>query len=139
MARYGAGSSASPASAPRSFSCSNVRTFMSGRNTPSLGSSIVALPVHARRVRPQLLEGVVFAGGRVEDVDDDVAVILDDPLAGLVALDGQAAVPQTVHGGVDFFRDRVDLPAAGAGDEDEEVVQGGDAPHVEDQDVVALV
>ena len=99
----------------------------------------VALPVHAPRVGPQVFQAVVLARVGVEDVDDHVAVILHHPFAGFVALDGQRAVAFRVQGGVDFFADGVDLPAAVAGGQDEEVVQGSDASHVEDDHVAGLV
>ena len=51
----------------------------------------------------------------------------------------KAPVAFAVEGGVDFLGDGMDLPAAGAGGQDEEVVQGGDASHVEDDHVAGLV
>src|SRR5262245_50236504 len=89
--------------------------------------SIQALPIHARRIRPQFLDGIVLPRRVVEHMDDHVAVILDHPFARLVALDGEAAITPLVHGVVDFFGDGVDLPPAGTGGENEEVIQGRDA------------
>src|SRR5947209_1495013 len=84
-------------------------------SAPRQPGSVGVFPVHARGVGPQVLDGVVFARVRVEDVDDHVAVILHDPFAGLVALDGPAPVAALVQGGIHLFADRVDLAAAGAG------------------------
>src|SRR5947209_16765261 len=89
-------------------------------------------PADARGVGPQLFEGVVLARARVENVHDHVAVILYHPAARLVPLDGQPTVTRPRQGGVDFLGEGMNLATAGAGDENEVVVQTGDAAHVKD-------
>src|SRR5262249_16966446 len=76
---------------------------------------------------------------RVEHVDQEVAVVLDDPLTRLVTFDPHPAVANAAHRIVDLFRQRVDLAAARAGADDEVVVQGMQAAHVEDDNVAGLV
>src|SRR5436305_1820111 len=44
-----------------------------------------------------------------------------------------------MHGGVDLLGKGMDLPAAGAVDENEIVIKGCDARHVEDHNVMALM
>src|SRR5262245_62428189 len=99
----------------------------------------ILFPVNSRCVRPEFFQRVVFARFRIEDVDDYVSVVLNDPLAGLVAFDGSATVADGTQGRVGFFGDGVDLAPTGAGGEDKEVIQGGDAPHVQDKHVAGLV
>src|SRR5712664_338174 len=100
MTAYGAGSATSPARQSRKvfwsrlvrFIRSSVRGF--ALDAPSAKRSINQrlFPVDARRVGPQLFQRVILARVGVEDVNDHVAVILNDPLAGLVALDGDTPV-----------------------------------------------
>src|SRR5258708_26599141 len=99
----------------------------------------VPLPVHVRRICPQILKGIVAACVRVEQMHDAIGVILYDPAAGFVAFDAEALFALGMESGVDFFRKGVDLPPAGAGGEDEEVVEGGNAPHVKYHNVPSLV
>src|SRR5262245_61980085 len=98
-----------------------------------------ALPVYPLRVVPKLLESVVLPGLGRKHVDDNVAVVLDDPLAGLVALDGKALLALRMECGVDLLGERVDLAAAGPGGNYEEVVERCLSPHVEDEHVAGLV
>ncbi len=97
------------------------------------------LPVDAPGVGPEVLDGEILPGRGIEDVDHHVAVVLDDPLTGCVAFDRKALVALSVHGRVDLFGDGVDLPAAVAGGQDEEIVKGSEAAHVEDDDVPRFV
>src|SRR5262249_38625401 len=82
---------------------------------------------------------VILAGLLVEDVDDDVAVILRDPAARLVAFNAESPVADVMQRGVNLFGEGVDLATTPAGDEDEIGVDGGDAPHVQHDDVAAFV
>ena len=72
-------------------------------------------------------------------MDHDIAVILYDPFAGFVAFNSQPTITFRVEANIDLFANGVDLPAAVAGAEDEEIVQGRDASHVEDFHVACLV
>src|SRR5262249_53391793 len=73
------------------------------------------------------------------DVDHDVAVVLHDPAARLVALDAAALVALGPHGVINLFDDRMDLPATRSRRQHEEVVDGGHPPHVEDDDISRFV
>ena len=70
---------------------------------------------------------------------DDVAVVLDHPFVGVVALDAEAFFSLGRHGGVDFFRHVVNLAAAVGGGQNEKIEERSDAPHVENGHVVGLV
>ena len=72
-------------------------------------------PVDARRIGPQVFQTIVGARVGIEHMDHDVAVVLHHPFAGLVAFDGGALLAGSAQGGVHFLRERMDLPAAGAG------------------------
>src|SRR5207245_428616 len=74
-----------------------------------------ALPLHARRVGPEILQAIVGTRFPIEHVDDHIPVILDDPFADLVTLDGHTRIAAAAHGGIDFFREGMILAAAGAG------------------------
>ena len=75
-----------------------------------------------RCVGPEILQREVLASRGVEDVDDDVAVVLHDPLTGRISLNRQPRVADFLHGRVDFFGNGVYLTPAGAGDEDKEII-----------------
>src|SRR5690349_4818220 len=53
---------------------------------------LVRLPVDARSIGPQILERVILAGLRVEDVNHEIAVVLHDPARRLVTLDRETRV-----------------------------------------------
>src|SRR5229473_4146580 len=72
-------------------------------------------------------------------MDDDVAVVLHDPLGGFVAFDTEPGFPFRCHARIDFFREGVHLPPAGAGGQDKEVKERGDAAHVQDNHVASFV
>ncbi len=89
-------------------------------------------------ITPQLLQLVELARGRVEDVNDEVDVIDQDPLSTLQALHmvrSNALFLQLVQ---DVIGDRLDLNVGGAGGDQEIVRCGGDAPEIEGNDVVSL-
>src|SRR5438046_5319039 len=75
-----------------------------------LGGLLQPLPIEWGRVGPEIIEPVVAARLRVEDMDDNVAVILHDPLGRRVAFDAQAGFSFARHGRVDFSGQGVDLP-----------------------------
>src|SRR5262249_54143738 len=72
-------------------------------------------------------------------MDHDITVVLNDPLGGLVSFDAKPHLSLAGHGAVYFLGDRVDLPSAGAVGQDQKVVNGSDAAHVQDNNVASLV
>ena len=72
-------------------------------------------------------------------MQDDVAEVDQDPVAfGAITFDADAAIAVFVlKFSVDFVGDGVHLAGACAGDDDEEVDDGGDAGEVEDEDILA--
>src|SRR5262245_53639921 len=66
-----------------------------------------SLPIHVRRVGPEFFQGIIRAGVGIENVHDEIAVVLDHPLAVLVALDGMAFFALALQEGVDLFGDRM--------------------------------
>src|SRR5438270_248078 len=72
-------------------------------------------------------------------MNDDVAVILHHPATGLVTLDADSGFALGSHAGIDLFSKVVDVPPAGSGGENEVVVKGSDAPHVQDNDLASFV
>ena len=72
----------------------------------------------------------------MEDVDDHVGVIGDDPLARGVAVDGQGLDGVVEEEPVLHLRgDGFQMRLGGAGADDEKIREGGDAAQVENDDV----
>jgi hypothetical protein len=89
-------------------------------------------------VVPELLEPIVVAGLGREDVEDDVDVVGDDPLALALALDGVGEEPlvAVLEAVAHLVDDRLRLPRVLARADDEEVGVCAHRPHVEDHDVL---
>src|SRR5690606_18491957 len=87
--------------------------------------------VDTRGVGPQAVQIVDLAGGAVEDVGDDVAVVEQGPLPGGDAL---AAHDVAIRRGglVDGVGDRDDVAVVAPGAQHEEVGVAGHAAHVDD-------
>jgi hypothetical protein len=88
---------------------------------------------------PEAFEAVIFAGFGREDVDEEVAIVGEDPLGLFVAFDadGQfAGVLLELE--ADFIGDGLDLAGIGAGADDEEIGERCDAGEIEDQDFGGL-
>src|SRR5262249_32495656 len=68
-----------------------------------------------------------------------VAVVLNDPLAGVIAFDSQATLAFTGEHVVNFFGNGVNLPPTLARGNDEEIIKRCDRPHVEYEHIAGLV
>ena len=78
--------------------------------------------LQARRVIPEILEAIHCALFRVEDVNDDVAVIHNDPLAERIAVGVERATLVILLDAVlDFARDGLQLGLGGTGANDEKI------------------
>jgi len=98
------------------------------------------LPVDGLGASPELFEGVVVAGFIVEEMDHDVAVVLQDPSAGGVAFDADALFAELIgERAIDFFGYGVQLAAAGARGDEEEIEDGGELAKIEQDDVLPAV
>ena len=94
-------------------------------------------PVDAGAIAPEHFEVVEVAAIGVEDVDDDVDAIHEDPFGGLIAVgfpSGEVHFFAEVFG---FIDDGAHLSWGGAGGDDEEFRDGGFTAEVEEDDVFA--
>jgi hypothetical protein len=90
-----------------------------------------------RHVAPELLEAVVAARLRGEDVEDDVQVVDEDPVSLAIALDRpRRHAVVALQALADLVIDRLRLASVPARAEDEEVRIRGDRPQIEDDDVL---
>jgi hypothetical protein len=88
-------------------------------------------------VAPELLETVVAASFRREDVQDDVEVVGEDPVPLRRAFDRPRPQPVVaLQSPLHLVEDGVRLPWIPAGAEHEEVRVGADRPQIEDDDVL---
>ena len=88
-------------------------------------------------IGPELLQRVILAGFFVEQMNYHVAVILQNPRAGGVALHSQAFFAEFFgQRGFNFIGNGVKLPAAGAGDDDEEIEHGRQFTQIEQDDIL---
>ena len=89
---------------------------------------------------PKLFQGVVRPRLGLEQMDDHVAVVQQNPAALFVSFDSQPAVAHAVFQGViDLLAHGVELAAAGAGGQHEVVEDRGEFAHVEHDDVDAAI
>src|SRR5262249_42717568 len=75
-------------------------------------AALVTAPIDPRGIGPEVLKVVVLAARRIEQMHDNVAVVLHDPLARFVSLDTPAFIPFGPHGVVNLFSQRMQLPSA---------------------------
>src|SRR5260221_12548498 len=85
------------------------------------------LPVDLLGVGPEVFQGVIGPRILVEYMHHDIAVVLHDPPARLVALDAQTLLVLRTHEGIDLFGQRVNFASARSGHHDEEVEDHGNA------------
>ena len=109
-----------------------IYTRLFGLQTAPLRSS----DRNTLRVTPKIFERIKLALGPLEEVDNHIAVIEDDPLASRIAIFGKRGAPEPIS----------DLFAHGAGNglelrlrvcraKNEVIREGGDAAQVEDDNV----
>src|SRR5512136_988782 len=98
-----------------------------GRDKDMSGSEI-----EARGVAPKAFEAVALARRRGEDVDDERAVIEEDPFGRFPPLDAERPVAGRLERGLDGLGDRGILPGRTAVGDDEEVGERRDLAQVED-------
>lgn len=97
------------------------------------------LPVRHRSVTPEVFEVVEFAAFAGEDMQDDVAIVLQNPSFRLATFDTDArAAASFFHQLLDFLGDGSHLTATRGGGDDEEVYNRRDRSHVENKCVLAL-
>lgn len=81
---------------------------------------------------PEAFEIVVGAGGFREDMDDEIAVIHENPLGGIIAFDARRQLAGRLQLFSDLVCDGVGLAGVGNRADDEEIGEGGDLAKVED-------
>ena len=98
------------------------------------------LQLDARSVGPQALEFVVVAGLRIEDVDDHIAVIEQDPTGEILTLAPQGTpVAGVLQLKLDVCDQRFYMAARCAGGDQEEIGQDDKFGYVEQDEVEALL
>ena len=98
------------------------------------------LPVDALGAGPKLFQRVVLTSFVVEQVNHKVAVVLENPSAGGVAFHADDFLVELILEGVfDFVGDGVQLPAAGAGNQQEEIENRGHFAEIEQGDFLAAI
>jgi len=97
-------------------------------------------PINAFGASPELLQRVIAAGLVVEEVNHQIAVILQDPGAGSVAFDADPLFAELLgERVVDFFGDSVELPATGPSGDQEEIEDGGQLAKVQKDYVLPAI
>lgn len=97
------------------------------------------LPIDLWGVGPEVFEVVEFAAFGGEDVQDDVAVVLQNPRFRITAFDTDTrAAAAFLHQLLDLFGDGTHLTSAGRGRDDEKIHDWSDLSHIEDEGVFAL-
>jgi hypothetical protein len=99
----------------------------------------VSLTQVARVHRPDLLDIVVAANLRAEEVDDDVADVDQDPIAVRQALDLGAAVAGVLEGAQQVIRHGADVTMRAPGGDDQTVGEGAFVLEIDEDDVLGLV
>ena len=89
---------------------------------------------------PELFESVILARLGLEHLDDDIAVIEQDPTAFVVSFDAVSFIAQPLFVGViDLFADGMQLPSTRSRDDDEEIEARRYFAKVEDDDVLSTI
>ena len=106
---------------------------------PQFGLGLGDFQRETRGVAPEVLERIEAALLLVENVDDDVGVIDDDPMAHRVAIDGDRG-DFVVHleALLDFARNRLEMGLGGAAANHKKIREAGDAPQVDGNEVFGL-
>src|SRR5258708_2841824 len=99
-----------------------------------------ASDLQARGVVPEILETVHGALLGMEDVDDHVAVIRDDPLAEREAVNAERAeLVLLLDAVLDFVCDGLELRLGGTAADDEEIRERGKFAQIQHDDVLRLL
>ena len=110
-------------------------------NAESLGLRLGRLiPFHLRGVGPQAFQPVVLTGRSLEEVDDDVAVIEEDPLRlGFAFVAQRLQVEVFAETLLDALGESLDVGSGGPGCDNEHVGQTKEVFDIEKDDVIALL
>jgi hypothetical protein len=98
----------------------------------------VVIDFHFWGVRPQPLDIVEIPDGLVEDVNDDIGVIHEDPSGRLFPLDAEGQKAAFFHAFFDGLSNALDLPVGVAAADDGVVGEGGHLLHVQYNDILRL-
>lgn len=88
---------------------------------------------------PETFQVVVGAGACQKNVDDEIAVVLENPLGVFVTFDADRELTLVLQLQVDFIADGLILPRAAAGTDQEVVGKGGDFLKIEDNDLLRFL
>ena len=90
-------------------------------------------------IAPEIFEAIDGAFILVKDMDDDVGIIGDDPLAGGVAIDGGGGdLVIDLEAFVEFGGDGFEMGLGVPGADDKEVGECGDTAEVEGDDILGF-
>lgn len=97
------------------------------------------IPLHLRSIGPQTFQPVVLAGRGLEEVDDDVAVIEEDPLRlGFALIAKRFQVEVFAKALLNSLGEGLDMRPGGPGCDNEHIGQNKEIFDIEKHDVVAL-
>ena len=110
-------------------------------NAESLGLGLRRLvPLHLRGVGPQTFQPVVLTGSGLEEVDDDVAVIEEDPFGLRFAFVAQRfQVEVFAETFFDAFGEGLDMRSGGPGCDNEHIGQNKEVFDIKQDDVIAFL
>src|SRR3954471_16388246 len=89
----------------------NVPVIMGLTSNNGQYNDLFALPVDSRGVSPQFLQRVKLTCGGIENMNDEIAIVLDDPSAGFVPFNADSAITKLRELGIDIFGDGMHLSA----------------------------
>jgi hypothetical protein len=90
-------------------------------------------------VTPETLEIVKGPCGGQEDVNDEIAIILEDPLGVFVSLDADRHLAAVLHLQVNFIADGLVLAGIVAGADQKIICKTGDLSKIQDHNVLRLL
>jgi len=96
------------------------------------------LELHFLGVAPEALQVVILAGLFAKDVNQEVAVIQQNPFGVLIALHAIGTLPKFAKLRLHFVGNRLNLPRVGAAGNDEKVGKRGDVAQVQNGDILGL-
>jgi hypothetical protein len=88
---------------------------------------------------PETFQVVVGTGACQENVNDEVAVVLENPLGVFVAFDADRKLALLLQFQVNFIADGLILPRAAAGTDQEVVGKSGDFLKIEDDNLLRFL
>lgn len=118
---------------PRGIGRSVPTSQLAGQSGSCL--RVGGLPLDARGISPQALQAVEVPGGGLEHMDNDIAVVQENPLGLPFALFTKGTPPEGTELLLDVFGEALHMGTGGPGDDDEDVGDGDEIADTEEHDV----